>query len=106
MKRLYPWIRHFNNNVYTIFPQTELTIGPLEWEIYTVNILTPKMFKSSIVPMYPDIIAYKAQESMSVLSIVLFNPTLSDKSIKCTDALVKVNILPILDTIKEIDNEE
>jgi hypothetical protein len=75
-------------------------------EIYTVKVLTPKMFKLSVVSMYPDIIAYKAQESVSVLSIVLFNPTLSDKSIECTDALVRVNISPILDTIKELDNEE
>lgn len=102
MKPLYPWIRHFCKGVYTIFLQVEITLGPHEWEVYTVNVSTPRMFTSSVVSMYPEIVAYKIGDDTSTLSIMFFNPTLTEKNICLRYPAALVHIEPVLDIITEV----
>lgn len=80
----------------------EIILGPQEWEIYTVNVSTPRMFKSRIVSMYSDIVAYKVGEDTSVLSIMFFNPTQTEKNIGLQYPAVEVRINPVFDTIVEV----
>lgn len=101
MKILYPWIRYFTKNTYTVFPKIGITLGPFEWEMYTIDVVTPRMFQSSIVCMCPDLVVYRIGESRLAVSLMFFNPTQTEKNIDPSDSIVQVNILPVLDTIPE-----
>lgn len=101
MKILHPWIKNFSKSVYTVFPKIGITLGPFEWEMYIIDVATPRMFKSSIVSMCPDLVVYRIGESSLVVSLMFFNPTQTEKNIDPSDSIVQVNILPVLDTIPE-----